>query len=84
MVICNDRFIIEEQSQNFQFTKLSNNILYEISDECVIQEVALQKRIEVSRQPKPGFSHIFEEEVMESIDAMSAVTDDGGKFISDH
>ena len=49
MVICNDRFIIEEQSQNFQFTKLNNNILYEISDECVIQEVALQKRIEVSR-----------------------------------
>ena len=38
----------------------------------------------MNRKPKRGYSHIFEEEVLESIDAMSAVTDDGAKFISEH
>ena len=44
----------------------------------------MQKRIEVTRKAKCGFSHIFEEEILESIDAINAVTDDGAKFISDH
>jgi len=44
----------------------------------------MQKRLNVTRKPKRGYNHIFEEEVFESIDAMSSVTDDGAKFISDH
>lgn len=44
----------------------------------------LVKRLNVTRKPKRGYSHIFEEEVFGSIDAMSSVTDDGAKFISDH
>ena len=38
----------------------------------------------MNRKPKRGYNHIFEEEILESIDAMSAVSDDGQKFISDH
>ena len=63
---------------------MKNNILYEIKEDCTIEETPLKKSIEVSRKPKRGYNHIFEEEVLESIDAMSAVTDDGAKFISDH
>ncbi len=83
IVICNESKILEEQ-QNFTFTKLHNNILYEVSDECIVEETQLVKRIEVTRNPKRGFSHIFEEEILESVEAMCAVTDDGSKFISDH
>ena len=39
----------------------------------------MNKSIEVNRKPKRGYNHIFEEEVLESVDAMSAVTDDGAK-----
>lgn len=49
-----------------------------------MEKTQLQKRMELSRKPKRGFSHIFEEEIFESIEAMSAVTEDGNKFISDH
>ena len=75
---------MNEQGDNFTFSKLSRNILYEITDDCSIESTVLEKRIAVSRKPKRGYSHIFEEEIYESIDAMSSVTDDGAKFISDH
>jgi len=84
IVFCSDQTILSEHSDRFTFKKLKNNILYEVTDECVIQQFQLQKRIEVNRKPKRGYSHIFEEEILESIEAMSAVTDDGAKFISDH
>lgn len=44
----------------------------------------LEKKIKVDRKPKPGFDHIFEEEIHLSIDAVSAAIDNGQKFISDH
>ena len=85
VVLCSDACVLTDAiSERYQFKKLKSNILYEISDDCSVEETALQKRIEVNRKPKRGYSHIFEEEVLESIDAMSAVTDDGAKFISDH
>lgn len=49
-----------------------------------MEATRLVKRLNVTRKPKRGYSHIFEEEVYGSIDAMSSVTDDGAKFISDH
>ena len=36
LVFCSDQNIINEHSEKFTFTKLKNNILYEITDECVI------------------------------------------------
>ena len=84
IVFCSDQTILAEQSERFTFKKLKNNILYEVTDECVIEQTQLQKRIVVNRKPKRGYSHIFEEEIFESIEAMSTVTDDGAKFISDH
>jgi len=38
----------------------------------------------VQRQPKKGFSHIVEEEIFESIDAINNVIEFGSKFISSH
>jgi len=59
-------------------------VLYEVQENCTIVETPLNKRLVVSRKPKQGFNHIFEEEVFESVEAMSTVTDDGAKLISDH
>lgn len=84
IVICSEPNILEEQQTKFIFTKLSNNVLYEINDQCVVENSSLTKKIKVSRNAKRGYSHIFEEEIFESIDAMSAVHDDGAKFISTH
>jgi len=59
-------------------------VLYEITDACVIEETPLERKLNVSRKPKQGYSHIIEEEVFESIEAMSSVTEDGAKFLSEH
>ena len=83
-MICSDSNILSEQSTKFTFSKLQRNTLYEITDDCTIDMTPLEKRLEVSRKPKRGYNHIFEEEVFESVDAMSSVSDDGAKFISDH
>ena len=40
--------------------------------------------MQITRKPKRGYEHIFEEEILESVDAMDAVSDDGGKFVSSH
>jgi hypothetical protein len=44
----------------------------------------LDKKIQVERQPKAGFDHIFEEEIFESADAVNAAIDFGKKFTSNH
>lgn len=44
----------------------------------------LEKKIQVERQPKAGFDHIFEEEIFESADAVNAAIDFGKKFVSNH
>lgn len=63
---------------------MKNNTLYEIKDNCEINTTLTTKKISVERKPKKGYKHIFEEEIMASIDAASSVTDDGAKFISNH
>lgn len=63
---------------------MKNNTLYEIKDSCEISTTLTTKKISVERKPAKGYNHIFEEEILASIDAASAVTDDGAKFISNH
>lgn len=84
VVICSEPNILNEQQAKFSFTKLRSNVLYEINDSCLVESSTLTKKIKVSRKAKLGYSHIFEEEIFESIDAMSRVHDDGAKFISAH
>ena len=38
IVFCSDQTILSEQSERFTFKKLKNNILYEVTDECVIEQ----------------------------------------------
>ena len=85
VVICQDKIICDSGDfSGLSFQKLKSNILYEIKDNCQISKTKLQRNIQVSRKPKRGYDHIFEEEVFESLDAMDAVSDDGAKFISSH
>jgi hypothetical protein len=58
--------------------------LYEIKDNCQISNTKINRNVQITRKPKRGYEHIFEEEILESVDAMDAVSDDGGKFISSH
>ena len=44
----------------------------------------IEKRIKIERTPKAGFSHIMQEEIHASIDAVDFATDFGNKFISRH
>ena len=84
VVVSSDKEVIEDLPRDFKVKKMINNTLYEIKDDCSIIEYEVQKKIQVERKPKPGHDHIFQEEIYGSIDAASAVTDDGCKFVSNH
>jgi glucosamine--fructose-6-phosphate aminotransferase (isomerizing) len=84
VVVCSDQEICQQYEKQFTFTKMKNNELYEVKDNCEISTTTTTKKISVERKPAKGFNHIFEEEIMGSIDAASTVTDDGSKFISNH
>ena len=45
---------------------------------------AIEKKIKIERTPQAPFSHIMQEEVYASIDAVDFATDFGNKFISPH
>jgi len=38
IVLCNEPSILQQQQSKFTFTTLRSNILYEISDECIVEE----------------------------------------------
>ena len=85
MLFCTDKEIQHDLSKKgFQFQKMKNNILYCIDENRLMSQSPIQKNIEVDRKPSPGYSHIFEEEIRTSLDAIEAVTDHGAKFISNH
>jgi glucosamine 6-phosphate synthetase-like amidotransferase/phosphosugar isomerase protein len=67
--------------KEYSFEKMENNTLYQISDNCTVSKQLLAKKLSIERQPKRGFSHIFEEEIFESVDAVNQVIDFGAKFI---
>ena len=83
-MVCSDQEICQQYEKQFKFLKMKNNELYEVKDNCEITTTTTTKKISVERKPNKGFNHIFEEEIMGSIDAASTVTDDGAKFISNH
>lgn len=69
-----------------ELTHIQNNELCELNTEtCQFSFTKLQKKINIEsqRKPKATYNHIIHEEIVESIDAVDAATDFGGKFISD-
>ena len=64
--------------------KIPNNHLVEIKDNLEYTLLKLEKKITVERKPKPGFDHIFEEEIHESADVVNHAIDFGNKFITNH
>lgn len=59
VVFCSDSSIVTEQSEVFTFKKIKNNVLYTVTDECVVDKVQLEKKIDVTRKPRRGYNHIF-------------------------
>lgn len=57
--------------------KIPNNHLIDLKDDCTFTMEKLEKKITVERLPKPGFDHIFEEEIHESADAVNSAIDFG-------
>jgi len=49
--------------KKYIFEKLEKNVLYEISEDCLVSSEHLQKKIQIQRKPKKGFNHILEEEI---------------------
>ena len=84
VVVSSDKEAIEDLTRDFRVKKMVNNTLYEINADCSIVEYEVRKKIQVERKPRPGYDHLFQEEIHGSIEAASAVTDDGGKFLSNH
>ena len=82
IVVCSDDEI--QEHKNFRFEKMHNNTLYEIQKDCKVSQTPIQKRVKVDRKPHAPYAHIFEEEILTSIEAIDAVTDNGSKFISNH
>ena len=63
VIIGSDKDIYSDLSKTYTIKKMVNNTLYEIKDDCSIIETKMQKKINVERQPKPGYNHIFQEEI---------------------
>ena len=64
--------------------KVPNNYLVDLKDDCTISMEKLEKKIKVEKRPSEGFTHIFEEEIFESVKAVNNCIDYGQKFISSH
>ena len=56
----------------------------EVKDDCTYSLEKLEKKISVERKPKPGFDHIFQEEIYESAEAVNSAIDFGEKFLTNH
>lgn len=90
----NDEIIVSSESSLFNDLHINhkfnhsipipNNQILEINQDCTYSFEKVDKLIQISRNPKPMFDHIIQEEIFESIDSIELVTDFGGKFISDN
>jgi glucosamine 6-phosphate synthetase-like amidotransferase/phosphosugar isomerase protein len=63
---------------------IPNNHLLEVNEDCTYSFEKIDRLMTISRNPKAMFDHIFQEEIIESIDSIELVTDYGSKFISDN
>jgi len=68
----------EEKGREIQ----SNELLKIKKGSLEVRGKAMEKKFRVNREPKPGYSHIFEEEIFETANAIGASIDHGNKFIS--
>jgi glucosamine 6-phosphate synthetase-like amidotransferase/phosphosugar isomerase protein len=75
---------VSANNKKYIFEKLERNVLYEITDECLVTTEMLRKQMTINRQPKKGYSHIVEEEIFHQIDAINNVIEYGSRFISSH
>lgn len=84
IILSSSSEVASANSKRFNFEKLDKNVLYEITDECLVSTENLQKKISLQRQPKPGYAHIVAEEIYQGVDAINNVIEFGSKFISSH
>lgn len=77
-------FAQEDLKHRFQQIKIPNNEILEVTQDCKYSFEALEKNIQVQRNPKDLFDHLMLAEIYESIDAVDLATSFGGKFISSH
>lgn len=84
VVTTEDNLFDSEFEEKYEVQKIQNNNLVDLKSDLTYTVEKLQKKFTVDRHPKFGFSHIFEEEVYESADAVNAAIDFGQKFISNH
>lgn len=84
VVSTTDLIFTGEDTKGIQTQKIPSNHLVELKDDCTYKLEKLEKKIQVDRQPKPGYDFIFEEEIYESADAVNQAIDFGRKFITNH
>lgn len=84
-MVSTDKDMLLNQEGFTNVIEIPDNQLLEIKFDTLDYEfIALEKKIKIERTPQAPFSHIMQEEVYASIDAVDFATDFGNKFISRH
>jgi glucosamine 6-phosphate synthetase-like amidotransferase/phosphosugar isomerase protein len=65
IVVCTEESLFKETTdvKITDVQKIPNNTLVELGQEGILSMEKLEKKIKVERKPKPGFDHIFQEEI---------------------
>lgn len=84
VIISSSAEVVSAHNKRYIFEKLERNVLYEITDECLVTSERLRKQMTISRLPRKGFNHIVQEEIFRQMDAINNLVEYGSKFISSH
>lgn len=78
-LVCTEEVLFKE-SPELKITdiqKIPNNYLVELKEDGTFSMEKLEKKIKVERKPKPGFDHIFQEEIYAATEAVNFAIDFG-------